>query len=137
LLIKNEKEMNKKQFYGIKYPFISSDIENYYIDLNSSIKDKIKSLLIHVIFTPKGQRLRDGEFGTNLIQFLYQPNDSQTWDNIKEEVSIAVNRYIKGIQIKDIQVLQSDNVDEDVFVRIDYTIMNGITVENDSLITKI
>ena len=129
--------MSKKQFYGIKYPFISSDIENYYIDLNPSIKDKIKSLLIHVIFTPKGQRIRDCEFGTNLIQFLYQPNDSQTWDNIKEEVSIAVNRYIKGIQIKDIQVLQSDNVDDDVFVRIDYTIMNGITVENDSLITKI
>jgi len=129
--------MAKKQFYGIKYPFISDSVENYFIDLNASIKDKIKSLLIHVIFTPKGQRVRDPEFGTNLVKFLYNPNDSQTWGGIKEEVSNVVSRYVRGINVNEITVLQDDTLGEDVYVRVDYTISNGLTNENDSLITKI
>ena len=129
--------MNKKQFYGIKYPFISADVENYYVDLNSSIKDKIKSLLIHVIFTPKGQKIRDCEFGTDLVKFLFQVNDETTWEEIKEEVTNVVSKYVRGITITDIKVLQSEDNGEEVFVRVDYIISNGLTVEKDSLITKI
>lgn len=129
--------MAKKQFYGIKYPFISQDEENYFIDLNSDIKSKIKSLLIHVVFTPKGQRVRDPEFGTNLIRFLYEPNDNETWELIKNEVSNVVAKYINGIRINEITVLSSDEERRDVLVRLDYTITRGIQEETDSLITKI
>lgn len=129
--------MTKKQFYGIKYPFISQDEENYFIDLNNDIKSKIKSLLIHVVFTPKGQRIRDPEFGTNLIRFLYEPNDNETWESIKNEVIDVVSKYIGGIMIDDITVLPSDEERRDVLVRLDYTINNGFQKETDSLITKI
>lgn len=128
--------MSKKQFYGIKYPFISQDEENYFIDLNNDIKSKIKSLLIHVIFTPKGQRIRDPEFGTNLVKYLYEPSDEISWDIIKNEVNEVVSKYINGIVINDISVLSIDDGVE-ICVRIDYSIFNGIKNENDSLITKI
>lgn len=129
--------MSKKQFYGIKYPFISQDDEHYFVDLNKDIKSKIKSLIMHVVFTPKGQRLRDPEFGTNLIKYLYEPNDNQTWETIKGEVSSVVSKYIRGIAINDINVLPADENRRDVLVRLDYTINNGIQIETDSLITKI
>ena len=64
--------MKKTQFYGIKYPFTNQDAENYYVDLNSSVKDKVKSTLMHIIFTPKGQRYRKPDFGTNVIQYLFE-----------------------------------------------------------------
>lgn len=128
--------MAKKQFYGIKYPFISQDAENYFVDLNDDIKSKIKSILIHTIFTPKGQRIRKPEFGTNLVKFLYEPNDKQSWENIKEEVKNVVSKYVNGITINEIMVLPQDD-NEDLYIRIDYSVFNGITMENDSLITKI
>lgn len=129
--------MAKKQFYGIKYPFISQDEENYFLDLNKDIKSKIKSLLIHVVFTPKGQKIRDPEFGTNLIKFIYEPNDDNTWNGIKKEVNDVVSRYINGITINEITVLPPDDKRHDVLVRLDYTINNGIQKETDNLITKI
>lgn len=129
--------MAKKQFYGIKYPFISKDEENYFVDLNKDIKSKIKSLLIHVVFTPKGQKIRDPEFGTNLIKFLYDPNDKETWESVKNEVKDTVKRNIQGITIDDITVLPAEEEKRDVYVRLDYTITRGFQKETDSLITKI
>ena len=128
--------MSKKQFYGIKYPFISQDEEKYFIDLNSDIKSKIKSLLIHLVFTPKGQKIRDPEFGTNLIHYLYEPSDVISLDMVKNEVNEVVSKYINGITINNISVLTIDD-SIDMCVRLDYTIFNGIKYENDSLITKI
>ena len=129
--------MGKKQFYGIKYPFISQDEENYFLDLNKDIKSKIKSLLIHVVFTPKGQKIRDPEFGTNLIKFIYEPNDDVSWSNIKNEIDEVVSKYIRGITINEITVLSPDENRHDMLVRLDYTVNNGIYKETDSLITKI
>lgn len=129
--------MGKKQFYGIKYPFISQDEENYFLDLNRDIKSKIKSLLIHVVFTPKGQKIRDPEFGTNLVKFIFEPNDDNTWSYIRNEVDEVVSKYIRGVTINEITVLPPDENRHDVLVRLDYTINNGIYEETDNLITKI
>lgn len=129
--------MSKKQFYGIKYPFNNQDVENYFIDLNSSSKDYVRSILMHVIFTPKGQKLRDYEFGTNLIKFIFEPNDNVTWEAIKNEVSDVVSRYLKGVQINNIQVIQSDRDYSEIYVRIDYTVKNGFKTFDDSFVTKI
>jgi phage baseplate assembly protein W len=129
--------MAKKQFYGIKYPFMSQDEEKYFVDLNTDIKSKIKGLLIHVIFTPKGQKIRDPEFGTDLIRFLYDPNDSETWESVKAEVKDTVSRLIQGITINEVTVLPAEEDRRDVYVRLDYTINRGFQQETDSLITKI
>jgi phage baseplate assembly protein W len=129
--------MAKKQFYGIKYPFIAQDEEKYFVDLNKDIKSKIKSLLIHVVFTPKGQRIRDPEFGTNLIKYIYDVNDEETWGNIKNEIKDVVMKYINGITINEVSVLSAEDDRRDVYVRLDYTITRGLQEETDSLITKI
>ena len=129
--------MAKKQFYGIKYPFTSQDEENYFIDVNKDIKSKIKSLLIHVIFTPKGQKIRDLDFGTNLVKYIYEPNDSTTWDEIKREVNKVVAEYVDDVIINEITILPPDENRHDILVRVDYTINHGMYKETDNLITKI
>ena len=128
--------MAKKQFYGIKYPFISQGDEKYFVDLNSDMKSKIKSLLIHVVFTPKGQKIRDIEFGTNLVKFLFEPNDDMSLDNVKNEINDVLSKYINGIKVNEIKVLETED-NKGVYVRLDYSISNGYKVENDSLITRI
>ena len=126
-----------KQFYGIKFPFTDVDVENYYVDLNKKQSEKVKSILMHVVFTPKGQKIRDPEFGTDLIKYIFEPNDSISWEGIKSEVSAAVNRYINGVTLKNIEIMQNENNLNEIYVRLDYSVSNGINVVNDSLITKI
>lgn len=124
------------KFYGIKYPFTSQDEEKFYLDVNKDLKDKVRSLLMHVVFTPKGQKLRDTEFGTNLIRYIFQPLDGETIDGIKTEVMEVVSRYIKGVTVNDLQVL-TDDTQRGVFVRLDYTVQQGYKSVKDSIVTKI
>lgn len=129
--------MAKQQFYGVKYPFVAEDVENYFVDVNKSMKDKVRSLLMHVIFTPKGQKLRDPEFGTDLIKYIFEPNDSISWEGVKTEVSEAVNKYVKGVTINNISVIQNDEEGAEIYVRLDYIVSDGINVVEDSIATKL
>lgn len=129
--------MSKKQFFGIKYPFTSQDSENYFIDVNKSIKDKVRSILMHVIFTPKGQKLRDPEFGTDLIKYIFDQNDSISWSSVKDEVSEMVKKYANGVTINNISILKNNDENSEIFVRLDYSITNGFNEVKDSIVTKI
>lgn len=129
--------MSIKKFYGIKYPFVCEDVENYYIDLNSTKKEYIRSMLMHIIFTPKGQKLRDYEFGTNLIKFLFEPNDNMSWDSIRNEVSDVITRYCSGVKLNDIDVIQSETDYSEIYVKISYTVSDGFKTFDDSFVTKI
>ena len=77
--------MAKTQKYGIKYPFSSENDENIFFDLNENRTDEVTSKVLHVIFTPKGQKIRDPEFGTDLISYIYDPNDDESFDSINED----------------------------------------------------
>lgn len=125
------------QYYGIKYPFTVTNDENYFTDVNYTLKDKVKSLLMHVIFTPKGQKIRDPEFGTNLIKFIFEPNDNESWESVKNEIMNVVKKYINGVTINDISMLETNDDSHQLYVRVDYTVSNGIKTITDSLITKV
>lgn len=129
--------MAKKAYFGIKYPFTSTDIENYFVDLNSTLKDGVRSQIMHVIFTPKGQRLRMPNFGTDLIKYIFEPNDNQTWDSVKNEIREAVSLFVKDVSIRDINVMTDEKKPNTIYVRIDYSVKRGNVVTNDSIITEL
>ena len=69
------------QKYGIKYPFTSDNDEGMFIDLNKTYAESIKSQVLHLIFTPKGQKLRDPNFGTDLVKYIFGPKDEATFSH--------------------------------------------------------
>lgn len=129
--------MTKKQYLGIRYPFTSQDFQNFYIDLNSSLKGKVKSQIMHVIFTPKGQRLRNPEFGTDLIKYIFDPNDTATWESVKNEIKDSVSRWVNNVNLKDIQIVKNVDNDLEIFVRVDYTINIGNKSTDDSMVVQL
>lgn len=129
--------MDRKQFYGIKYPFVSQDSENYFVDMNKNIKDNVRGVITHVLFTPKGQKIRDPEFGTNLIKYIFEPNDVLTWDNIKTELKETIKNYLPNVNIRDINVLENNEEVSEIFVRVDYTVTQGIETISDSFVASI
>ena len=129
--------MSKVQYYGIKYPFTAQGDENFLLDVNYDLKSKIRSILMHVIFTPKGQKLRDPEFGTNLVKYIFEQGDGFTFESVKDEVSVVVSRYIDGITINDISIMESNEDFHKIYVRLDYTVTSVFKTITDSIITQL
>ena len=128
--------MARKQYFDIKYPFTNDDIEKYELDLNTSVKDRVTSDILHVIFTPKRQRLRMPDFGTDLIKYIFEPNDGESWDGIKKEIRESVSRWVNGVTINNIEVLSSEDGVQ-VFVRIDYGVKEGNSSYNNSVVVEL
>ena len=129
--------MARQQLFGIKYPFTHDDYQNFFVDANTTEKDKVRSQIMHVIFTPKGQRIRMPEFGTDLIKYIFSPNDSESWESVKNEITSSVQRFVPNVILNDVRVVQSDDERAEIFVRMDYTIKEGNRITKDSIITQI
>ena len=124
-----------KQFYGIKYPFSNESNRKTFFDLNENFEEGIRSMLLHIILTPKGQRLRKPDFGTDLIKFIFEPNDNNTWDNIKTEIRTQVSLYLPEVTFNNIEVIHNTEEANSIFLEIDYTINhNGQQINNKTLV---
>ena len=125
--------MAKRQWFNIKYPFTNNGYQKFFVDTNETLTEKVRSQIMHVIFTPKGQRIRNPEFGTDLIKFIFSENDTDSWEGVKNEILDAIKTYVSNCTINDINVVRSDDGNDDIFVRIDYSILEGNKVINDSI----
>ena len=126
-----------KQQYGIKYPFTTNLDNGQFIDVNLSLQSKIRSVLMHVIFTPKGQKIRDPEFGTDLIRNIFEPNEQQTWTRIQDAISKAITKYLPNITLNNIEMLKNEDNPSEVFVKIQYTVKTNNGLQTDSIITHL
>lgn len=129
--------MSKKQYFGIKYPFKNDGVQHFYVDANESVAEKVKSQLIHIVFTPKGQRIRNPEFGTDLIKFIFDPSDGMTWESVKNEVSDSVNRWANNISIRNIEIVKNAEDEHEIYVRLDYSVIEGNKKTNDSVVIEL
>lgn len=128
---------NRKQYYGIKYPFTANNLDGFFLDLNEEVRDKVASEILHVILTPKRSRIRQPEFGTNLIRYIFEPNDTLSWDSVKLEASEAVLKYVANVRLNDIDIINDDAHPNDVYLDMHYTVVKGNKEENNRLVVKL
>lgn len=129
--------MGKTQKYGIKFPFnIISDYKTL-LDLNITKSDRVRSQLMHLIFTQKGQRLRLPDFGTNLLQFIFNPNDLQTWDDVQFEIKESVKKWVPDCNLNNITIYETDS-GRSLIAELKYSVTedNGTTTEH-KLVTNL
>lgn len=126
--------MNKKQYYNILYPFSNNNLDEIYIDLNESYEDEVKSKVLHVLFTPKGQRLRNPDFGTDLIKFIFQQNDEMSESDLKAELTSSISKYVPGVKFEDISFNRDNN---SLIVIVHYSIQKGEKKEINSVAVKL
>lgn len=129
--------MAQKQYFGIRYPFTSDGYQKFYVDTNEDIKGKVRSILMHVVFTPKNQRIRKPEFGTDLIRYIFENNDSVTWDVVRDEVSAAVRRWVPNTNVNNVQVVRNEENESEIYVRLDYSVSEGNKVTTDSVVVQV
>jgi len=129
--------MARLQKYGIKYPFTSDNDDGHFLDLNETLAEGIKSQVLHVIFTPKGQKLRDPEFGTDLIKYIFSPKDEMAFSDIKSEITSQINKYVPQVEFRDVNVYTTDNDDNTIIVSVEYGVRNGNKMEITTVAVKL
>jgi phage baseplate assembly protein W len=124
------------KFININYPFKDSS-KGFFLDLNSDDAAAIKADLMHLILTRKGERLYNPDFGTDLLRFIFEPQDGLTLMDIKTEITTVVKRYLPKLQINEISVVQSPDSEHAAVVTIKYTITDDVFTTSDLVIINI
>jgi len=128
--------MANGRFININYPFKDSQ-KGFFLDLNDEDNQAIKADLLHLILTRRGQRLYKPDFGTDLLKFIFEPEDGMTLNGIKEEIVNVVKAYLPQLQIDEFSVEESD---EDIYaavVTIKYTVTDAVFSSSDVVVIKI
>ena len=117
--------MANGKYINIDFPFKDSP-SGFYLNLNSDTQRAIKADLMHLLLTRKGQRLYNPDFGTDLMKFIFEPNDNLTLEAVKAEVAASVKKYIPKITINNVIVTQSPNSEYAATIRVDYVITEDV-----------
>jgi phage baseplate assembly protein W len=146
--------------YGVTFPFRDS-FDGKYLDLSDYEDQEVRSSLIHLLLTRKGARYFLPDFGTRLYEYIFEPLDGPTFNQIEAEIRDSVSTYIPNLQINKISVYPAtEDATEDVFdagksetntydmpgrasieytakVRIDYTITSNVFNSSDFIIINL
>jgi hypothetical protein len=123
-------------FINIKFPFSDSE-KGYFLELNKDSKKAIKSDLMHLLLTNKGERLYMPDFGTNLKKYLFEPNIESVNSDIKSEIQIAIDKYIPNLRVDTLEVIPSNDNEHAVLVKLEYTVTNDTFQQSDFVIIQI
>jgi phage baseplate assembly protein W len=146
--------------YGIDYPFRDST-KGDYIKMTETPEREVRANLLHLLLTKKGTRYYLPDFGTRIYEYIFEQNDTVTFNLIEEEIRDGVKKYIPNLDINSITINSAENdpdeqrtfsqdEDERLFrvsdfsskpytakVRIDYTVNNGAFSSSDFVIINI
>ena len=113
--------MAQKAYINIQLPF-QDDPDGKFLKMNQDAKRAIKADLVHLLLTNKGERLYLPDFGANLRQYLFDPNDDISANAIRNEINEAIKKFIPNLNVTQLTVTKSENNEYAVVVRIDYLV---------------
>jgi phage baseplate assembly protein W len=118
------------KYINITFPFKNNDL-GYYLGMNEIDSQAIKSDLMHLLLTRKGERLYMPDFGTNLLRFIFTENTPKNITDLKTEIRDTVKKFIPNLTINDVIIETSELSDFAATVKIDYSITSGVFSENE------
>ena len=121
---------------GINFPFKDSP-KGYYLDMTTTDSEDVRASLMHLLLTNKGERFMMPDFGSDLLKYVFEPNDSRTISDLKLDINSIVGKYIPNIQITDIVIENSTLSNELITINIKYSTSDGIYTYSDELIINV
>jgi len=91
---------------GLMYPIVKDPLGFF---RSSQGLDVIKSDLMILLLTNPGERVMLSNYGTNLREYFFEPNDSIVADQIRQLISNAISTWEPRIVVDDIEVSNNIN----------------------------
>jgi phage baseplate assembly protein W len=109
------RDLDKNRAVGIGIPFKGGGV----FPKTYSTKDQIKSNLINLLLTHKGERPLNPKFGTNLLNLIFEPIDNKIITDIQNQIIDNVRVYIPEITLTEIEITPDANQNK-LFVAVSY-----------------
>ena len=97
--------------YNITYPFKDDNETRRFIQMNQVTKDSYSSNLLLLLLTQKGERYYESDYGTNLLKYIFEPNDNLTSTQVEEEIRNTVSLYIPEVKITSVTFNWLNDID--------------------------
>tara|TARA_R110000824_G_scaffold122403_6_gene279570 strand:+ start:4382 stop:4765 length:384 start_codon:yes stop_codon:yes gene_type:complete len=123
--------MAEINYINIDFPFKDSD-KGFYFNLNRTEKDAIRSDLLHLLLTNKGERLYLPDFGSDLRKYIFEPNDDITHGKIKDSLNETIKTYIPNLLVNEIS-FETNEIEELIIVVLKYTVTEGTFTTTDTV----
>jgi phage baseplate assembly protein W len=123
-----------------KFPFQDDVTNNYLFEMSKTTKDALRSNLLLLLLTEKGERYYMPDYGTDLNRFIFDPKDDSTLKRIENEIKITVSKYIPQLTIRrvDFYMLEDGDglvMDENTIeIEIGFVYTNDINGQEQSVI---
>jgi phage baseplate assembly protein W len=121
---------------NIKFPFRDAE-EGSFLKLNKTSLEAIRSNLIHLIMTEKGERWYLPEFGTNLKKFIFEQYDNVTKNDIKRQLNDDIQKWIPNLEITDILVENDSENEYAAVIEIKYEVTEDVFRQSDVIVLKL
>jgi phage baseplate assembly protein W len=113
----NPLDLQKNIAIGVSLPFNGPAVFNS----TYTTKDQIKSNLINLLLTAKGERVMNPEFGCDLKNFLFEGITNSNISLLKTNISDSISTFIPEITLKNINL--DSNIDDNLInLTIDYSL---------------
>jgi hypothetical protein len=113
----NPLDLQKNIAIGVSLPFNGPAVFNS----TYTTKDQIKSNLINLLLTAKGERVMNPEFGCDLKKFLFEGITNSNISLLKTNISDSISTFISEITLKNINL--DSNIDDNLInLTIDYSL---------------
>ena len=96
--------------YNITFPLNDDVATNSYFLMSKVTKDAFSSDLLLLLLTQKGERYYEPDYGTNLLKYIFEPNDNLNASDVEQEIKRTVSLYIPTLTIT--QVTFNWNLDD-------------------------
>lgn len=118
--------------YSPKLPLQKDSIDGIYL-MNKTSRDAIKQNFKNLLLTNPGERVMDSNFGIGLRKFLFEQNNSSTYNLIEDRILSGVSNYLPYIKLLSVDILSDDFNENIVNIKIKYFIP-ALATEDEILI---
>jgi uncharacterized protein len=119
------RDLDKNKAIGVSIPFNGGGV----FKSTFSTKDQIKSNLINLLLTYKGERVLNPQFGADLPRLLFEPINNDTLIKIENQIVTSVSTYIPEITITNIEITP-DTDRNTIYVNVIYQLKLSGTTDN-------
>ena len=112
---------NDDKYVGIGFP-LGFSVEGKLFSQTKTVLEQAKSNLRNLLLTTKGERRGQPEFGSDLIDVLFEQNIIEISESVDEIIREAVSQQLPYILINDIFVSSSVDDSNQLNIQIEFSV---------------